>query len=197
MLANAIGIVPRKNSYTGYGSEVACVSHVACTVFTLNINFKHSSKPKLIFLNLFHEEANKLGKLLLHPSLQPVTVLRFEDLGQALLSKQRSQVLQAKPRHSPFHTLSSPGTNFTAIAPVSFERIGSLPPVLYESLQRKFTSDNSALKSSSAHVQRDTLVPFAKLPSRMSSNKGPRMYTGLHADSVLASGYKYADKCVH
>lgn len=73
----------------GYGSEVACVSHVACAVFTLNINFKHSAKPKLIFLNLFHEEANKLGTLPSCPSLKPVTVLRFEDLGQALLCPSR------------------------------------------------------------------------------------------------------------
>lgn len=96
----------------GYGSEVACVSHVACAVFTLNINFKHSAKPKLIFLNLFHEEANKLVKLPSHPSLKSITVLRFEDLGQALLCKQSSRVsdafqhstvtqaLNATPRHS-------------------------------------------------------------------------------------------------
>lgn len=76
----------------GYGSEVACVSHVACAVFTLNINFKHSAKPKLIFLNLFHEESNKLRKLPSHLSLKPITVLRFENLGQALWSKQRSRV---------------------------------------------------------------------------------------------------------
>lgn len=96
----------------GYGSEVACVFHVACADFTLSINYKHSSKPKLIFLNFFHDEANKLGKLPSHPSLKPFAVLRFEDLGPALLSKQRrrvpdafhhstvTQALNVTPRHS-------------------------------------------------------------------------------------------------
>lgn len=55
----------------------------------------------------------------------------------------------------------------------------------------------TALKASSAHVKIDTLAPLAKLPGRMSRDKGPRMLPSLRADNVLTSRNEYAGGSTH